>query len=83
MYTLDKSKQVDTESVYVLTFKHSNGNLTVLGKFASHEDAIKAMYSFLEEHNFKSYYTRMSVLPDGTEWYDVGSWTEFFTISLL
>lgn len=34
---------------------------------------------FLDDHNYKSYYTRMWY-NDGYTWYDVGSHTEFFLV---
>ena len=33
---------------------------------------------FLDDHNYKSYYTRMWNDEHGNTWYDVGSYTEFF-----
>ena len=38
----------------------------------------KAIFAFLEEHNFKSYYQRETTLPNGDIQIDVGSHTEFF-----
>lgn len=38
----------------------------------------QAMFTFLEEHNFKSYYQRETALLNGDIQIDVGSHTEFF-----
>lgn len=63
----------------VLTFKNSIGNEKILGNFKTEEEAMQRIADFLEEHNFKSYYTRV-VYRDGCRVIDVGSWTEFFIL---
>ena len=35
---------------------------------------------FLKDHNYKSYYQRISEQEDGSLWIDVDSWSEFFWI---
>ena len=39
--------------------------------------AVRVMHEFLEERNYKSYYTRVWDTDEGTM-FDVGSWSEFF-----
>ncbi len=39
--------------------------------------AFRVMHEFLEERNYKSYYTRVWDTDEGTM-FDVGSWSEFF-----
>lgn len=62
-------------------FKRSNGELVLLAENVNHEEAMVKMKEFIDEHNYKSYYTRVWQ-KDDTVWYDVGSWTEFFCLKL-
>ena len=49
-----------------------------LGNHLTEKEANKAINKFLDDHNYKSYYTRMWKDEQGNTWYDVGSHTEFF-----
>lgn len=60
-----------------LYFQRSNGEHRLLVADVTEQEALKEMQKFIDEHNFKSYYTR-SWEKDGVKWFDVGSWTEFF-----
>ena len=60
-----------------LYFQRSNGEYRLLMKDVTKEEAWKEISKFMDEHNFKSYYTR-SWEMNGITTYDVGSWTEFF-----
>lgn len=60
-----------------LYFQRSNGEYRLLMKDVTEEEAYKEMKKFMNERNFKSYYTR-SWEVNGITTYDVGSWTEFF-----
>lgn len=60
-----------------LWFKHSNGKWNALCDCASKVDVVIAIRNFLDEHNYKSYYTR-SWEENGISYYDVGSWSELF-----
>lgn len=62
-------------------FKRSNGELVLLAENVSHEEAMVKMKEFIDEHNFKSYYTRVWQ-KENTVWYDCGSWSEFFCLKL-
>lgn len=62
-------------------FKRSNGELVLLAENVSHEEAMVKMKEFIDEHNFKSYYTRVWQ-KENTVWYDVGSHSEFFCLKL-
>jgi len=62
-----------------LKFLNSNGEEKLLGSFNSKEECLQAVNKFLEDHNYKSYYTR-SWVQNGVTWLDVGSWSEFFLI---
>ena len=64
-----------------LYFKRSNGELVLLAENVSHEEAMVKMKEFIDDHNFKSYYTRVWQ-KDDTVWYDVGSHSEFFCLKL-
>ena len=58
-------------------FQRSNGEFVLLEVSVDEHDANLVMKHFMDEHNYKSYYTR-SWEKNGIKWYDVGSWTEFF-----
>lgn len=60
-----------------LYFQRSNGEHRLLATDVTEDEAYKEMKKFMDDHNFKSYYTR-SLEQDGVKWYDVGSWSEFF-----
>ena len=60
-----------------LYFQRSNGEHRLLTTDVTENEAFEEMQKFMDEHNFKSYYTR-SWEEDGVKWYDVGSWSEFF-----
>jgi hypothetical protein len=49
-----------------------------LGNHLTEQEAAKMRNKFLDDHNYKSYYTRMWKDEQGNTWYDVGSHTEFF-----
>ena len=58
-------------------FQKADGEMVLLQKNISEQEAMILMQKFLDEHNFKSYYTRG--WQDGNiKWYDVGSHVEFF-----
>lgn len=64
-----------------LYFKRSNGEMILLAENINNDEAFKKIHEFLDQHNFKSYYTR--VCQHGNEvHYDVGSWSEFFCLKL-
>lgn len=60
-----------------LYFINSRGKYKLLRKNVTESQARMIMNQFLDEHNFKSYYTRSWNTNEGTK-YDVGSHTEFF-----
>lgn len=65
----------------VLTFKNSKGKKRVIAKnLTSRQDVYAAINSFLDKHNFKSYYTR-EVYDVNSVMFDVGSHTEFFYLN--
>ncbi len=64
-----------------LYFRNSKGKLRIIAEPTSDKECFAAINKFLEDHNFKSYYTRSWVDEDtGRIIYDVGSHTEFFEI---
>ena len=65
---------MDKKNLY---FQRSNGEHRLLANGVTEEEAHAEMHKFMDDHNFKSYYTR-SWEKDGVKWYDVGSWSEFF-----
>lgn len=64
----------------ILYFKNSKGVRREIGKTKNEKEAFKLIHQFLDEHNFKSYYTRTWLNPDNKleKIYDVGSHSEFF-----
>lgn len=62
-----------------LYFRRSDNRRKFLCRVFTKEDAIKAISNFLDQHYYKSYYTR--TWREGDEvWIDVGSWSEFFVV---
>lgn len=69
-------------------FENSNGERREIGTSDTTQGCFQIISDFLTEHNFKSYYTRVSEydlkLCSENEcelWIDVGSHTEFFYIT--
>ena len=62
-------------------FERSNGERVLLGSNISEQEAMKIMTKFLEDHNFKSYYTRIWRV-DNEVYYDVGSHSERFIFTI-
>lgn len=65
-----------------LIFQNSRGQERVIAEPSSKEECNKEIDRFLDEHNFKSYYTRVCE-ENGRLQLDVGSYTEFFYIEGL
>lgn len=63
-----------------LYFERSNRRKLFLSEVADQSKALAAIYKFLDEHNYKRYYTRMWTDEDGVQHYDVGSHSEFFLL---
>lgn len=63
-----------------LYFENSMGERRLIAEPQTEEEAFKEIHKFLDEHNFKSYYTRSWQTPDGAKVYDVGSWSERFVL---
>lgn len=61
----------------ILYFENSRGQWRPICQCANKIDVGIAIQRFLDEHHFKSYYTR-TWDSDGFRHYDVGSHTEFF-----
>lgn len=65
-------------------FENSRGEYREIANVQTKKEVNQSIFQFLQEHNFKSYYTRNWVheTKDGV-WhvmYDVGSHTEFFCV---
>ena len=61
-------------------FKNCKGQKRIIGTVKNEESAFKVINDFLDDHNYKSYYTRTWKKDDKTTVIDVGSHTEFFYI---
>ena len=62
-----------------LIFQNSRGEERVIAEPTNREEISKEINKFLDDHNFKSYYTRIWE-ENGRLIYDVGSHTEFFIL---
>ena len=62
-----------------LLFKNGKGEEKLIAEPLSREEVIKDINKFLDDHNFKSYYTRVWEDNDRLV-FDVGSHTEFFIL---
>ena len=60
-----------------LYFENSYGKERVIAEVQNEQEAMKEINKFLDDHNYKSYYTRIWI-ENGRKKYDVGSHTEFF-----
>jgi hypothetical protein len=65
---------IETRNLY---FIDSRGQYRLLESNIEQNKVSRVIQSFLNDHNFKSYYTRIWETEKGTM-YDVGSHTEFF-----
>lgn len=64
----------------IVYFQSSRGERREIGKVFSEKEVFKVIHKFLDDHYFKSYYTRTWINPEDNaeKYYDVGSHTEFF-----
>ena len=65
-----------------LSFQNSKGVERIIAFPNSEEEAMKEIYKFCEERNFKIYYVR-SWMSGNRKVYDVGSHTEFFYLETM
>lgn len=65
-----------------LFFRNSRNELKYIGTPETETEAYKMLREFLKEinPNYKIYYCRTYVNPEGTMIYDVGSHSEFFEL---
>lgn len=52
-------------------FQRSNGEFILLLENCTEEDGWKAAQKFMNDHNYKSYYTRTWTTPNGNKKFDV------------
>ena len=64
-----------------LYFENSRKERRVIAEPETEEAAMEAIHAFCEERDFKIYYVRTWMTPDGLKKFDVGSWSEFFYLS--
>ena len=62
-----------------LYFKNSQSKERLVAECETVKDVGKEIQKFLDDHNYKSYYSRSREV-DGRIKIDVGSWSEFFYI---
>lgn len=61
-----------------LYFENRHGEKRIIAEPTTEKEAMKEMYKFCEDRNFKIYYVRSWMNNDGLKVYDVGSHVEFF-----
>lgn len=64
-----------------LYFENSNGERRVVAEPQTEQEAMKEIYKFCDDRNFKIYYVRTYQNPDKEKIYDVGSWSESFILT--
>ena len=62
-----------------LFFQNSRGEERVIAEPSNREEVNNEINKFLDEHKFKSYYTRVWE-ENGRLIFDVGSWSEVFIL---
>lgn len=62
-----------------LYFESSDNSRRFLANCPTREEVFAEIKKFLDEHNFKSYYYRVTRHGDEVH-IDVGSWSEFFIV---
>ena len=60
-----------------LYFQNSRGVERLIAEPFNREEVVKEINKFLDDHNYKSYYTQVCE-DNGRLMIDVGSWSEFF-----
>ena len=60
-------------------FRNARKEEREIGLANERSEAFKVINDFLNERNYKSYYSR-TWKHDGREYVDVGSWSEFFIL---
>ena len=65
-----------------LIFQNSRGEERVIAEPTNREEISKEINKFIDDHNFKSYYTRVWE-ENGRLKLDCGSWSEFCSESFL
>lgn len=63
-----------------LYFENSYGKRRVIAEPQTEEEAMREIYKFCEDRNFKIYYVRTYQNLDKEKVYDVGSWSESFIL---
>ena len=61
-----------------LYFENSRGERRIIAEPKTEEEAMKEINKFCDDRNFKIYYVRCWMTPDGLKKLDVGSHSEFF-----
>lgn len=65
--------------IYNVLFRNSSGYRRIIGKAKNKDEVFEVINKFLDDHDYKSYYTRISNI-DGELVLDAGSHTEFFIV---
>ena len=66
--------------MYNVLFENSSGQLRIIGTVENEETAFKVINDFLNEHNYKSYYSNCWKKDEKTTVVDIGVNSELFHI---
>ena len=72
-----EKREANKKKQMKLFFQNSQGNERLIAEPSNREEVVKEINKFLDEHNYKSYYTQVCE-DNGRLMIDVGSWSEFF-----
>ena len=64
-----------------LYFQNSYEKLKLIAEPTSDKEVFADIKQFLNERNYKLYYTRTWIDKRNNKWFDIGSYTEFFILS--
>ena len=78
--TIYEFEKVELESNKMKLYFKNPREKRFLGEFETLKEIDEFIDQFLEERNFKSYYTRVNEIDENSIELDVGSWSEFFII---
>lgn len=77
--TIYEFEKIEKGKNMKLIFQNSHGEERIIAEPANKKEIVDKINKFLDDHNFKSYYTRVWEEDDRLK-FDVGSHTEFFYV---
>lgn len=71
----------NSDGQYKLLSNKIKGDINKIVTEKVDDEIYRIIHAFIENHNYKSYYTRVWQTENNDVYFDVGSWTEFFVVS--